>query len=335
MTRTCGYCRSSVSDGDLFCQTCGRQAAPALSYPADGRAVGAPEPAVAAVPGMERGPSWGVNAAAPPPPAMTSTMTSGASAAAGEAGMNSTYVGNRLVYEATPEPSFDPLFNTRFLAQLALRGLLYWWIWAASLIPILIVSGIMAAISVGLGITVFFILFLGVTGVLLTCYWLLKVPIKLSEWKYSIDGKAAAAPMVLDHIASVLRGRATPLTSLTVRRLQPPGGEAAKDYLELRSTIFYGYVACFSYGTDLYLGWTFWVQVSPFWYLCMYIMRIWQSIRNRGNDLYHSLRFDTARAMRETMHSATREGADVAVGRLAGQGRGIIGSAIPVVESAV
>jgi hypothetical protein len=331
MTRTCGYCRSSVSDGDLFCQTCGRQAPPALGYPTEGRAVSSPEPVMAAMPGMERGPSWGANGANPPSPAMTSA----ASAATGEAGMNSTYVGNRLRYDTSPEPSFDPLFNVRFLAQLALRGLLYWWIWGVSLIPIFIISGIMAAISVGFGITVLVILLLGVTGVLLACYWFLKVPIKLSEWKYSIDGKAAAAPTVLDHIASVLRGRATPLTSLTVRRLQPPGGEAAKDYLELRSTIFYGYVACFPYGTDLYLGWTFWVQVSPFWYLCMYIMRIWQSVRNRGNDLYHSLRFDTARAMRETMHSATREGADVAVGRLAGQGRGIIGSAVTVVESPV
>jgi hypothetical protein len=332
MTRTCGYCRSSINDGDMFCQTCGRQAPPAaLGYPADGRVAAAPEPAVAAVPGPDRGSSWGPSAAGLPSPAMA--PAAGAATGAGE--VNGTYVGHRLAYETKLEPSFDPLFNVRFLAQLALRGLLYWWVWLISLLPIGIISGILAAISVGFGLTVFIILILGVTGVLLGCYWFLKIPIKLSEWKYSVDGKAAAAPMVLDHIASVLRGRATPLNSLTVCRLQPPGGEAAKDYLELRSTIFYGYVACFPYGTDLYLGWTFWVRISPFWYLCMYIMRIWESVRNRGNDLYHSLRFDTARAMRETMHSATREGADVAVGRLAGQGRGTIGSVVPVVESAV
>lgn len=41
-----------------------------------------------------------------------------------------------------------------------------------------------------------------------------------------------------------------------------------------------------------------------------------------------------ARAMRETMHSATREGVDVAVGRMEAQGQGIIGTAIPVAEHA-
>jgi hypothetical protein len=39
--------------------------------------------------------------------------------------------------------------------------------------------------------------------------------------------------------------------------------------------------------------------------------------------------------MRETMHSATREGVDVAVGRMEAQGQGIIGTAIPVAEHAV
>ncbi len=39
--------------------------------------------------------------------------------------------------------------------------------------------------------------------------------------------------------------------------------------------------------------------------------------------------------MRETMHSATREGVDVAIGRMAVRGQGIIGTAIPVTEHAV
>ncbi len=99
--------------------------------------------------------------------------------------------------------------------------------------------------------------------------------------------------------------------------------------------MFYGYVACFPYGHDLYIGWTFWVRISPFRYLCMFVARIWQSLVNRGSDLYTSLRYDTARAMRETIHSATREGVDVAVGRVEAQGHGIIGTAVPVVEHAV
>jgi hypothetical protein len=67
----------------------------------------------------------------------------------------------------------------------------------------------------------------------------------------------------------------------------------------------------------------------------MFIARIFQSLFGRGSDLYISLRYDSARALRETIHSATREGVDVAVGRLEALGQGIVGSAIPVTEHAV
>jgi hypothetical protein len=67
----------------------------------------------------------------------------------------------------------------------------------------------------------------------------------------------------------------------------------------------------------------------------MLIGRIWQSLFNHGSDLYTSLRYDSARAMRETMHSATRESVDVAVGRMEAQGQEIIGTAIPAAEHAV
>ena len=109
---------------------------------------------------------------------------------------------------------------------------------------------------------------------------------------------------------------------------------APRDYLELNSGIFYGYVACFGYGQDLYIGWTYWSKLSPIRYVFIFFARLWQSLFNRGSDLYVSLRFDSARALRKTMHRATRQGVDVAVGRLEAQGQGIIGSAIPVTEHA-
>jgi hypothetical protein len=51
-------------------------------------------------------------------------------------------------------------------------------------------------------------------------------------------------------------------------------------------------------------------------------------------DLFVSLRYDSARALRETIRSATREHVDVAAERLEARGHGIIGSAIPVTEHA-
>jgi hypothetical protein len=302
----------------LFCQRCGARAGAGLpSYSQSSPTVAQAVPAVAMVPG------WGGDTATVLP---TGSMpdSRAANAAVGSAELNSSYLGRRLMYDVNPEPSFDPLGSPRYLTQMALRYFLYVWVFAFAAI-------IMLPLLLGGPLYPIALFIVGI--VLICCYWFLKVPIKLSEWKFSVDGKGEAAPMVLDHIAWVLRQRGTPLNSVTLVRLHPPA-DTAKDYLELRSTIFYGYIACFPYGTDLYLGWTFWVRVSPFWYLCMTVARLWQSLVNKGNDLYTSLRFDTARALRETMHSATREGTDVAVGRLQAQGRGIIGTEIQIKESA-
>jgi hypothetical protein len=54
MSRSCAYCSSSIDDGDVFCQNCGRKAADANGQ---GAAVEAAEPVVAAVPpaGSRRG----------------------------------------------------------------------------------------------------------------------------------------------------------------------------------------------------------------------------------------------------------------------------------------
>jgi hypothetical protein len=235
-------------------------------------------------------------------------------AATGQVVPNATYVGMRLRYDTQPEPSFDPLGNPRYVAQVLLRWVLYGWVWGLGctlglflfLFLWLVTNANTALILVAVAAVI-------VGLVLLICFWFLKVPIQLSEWKFSVDRKGAAAPHVFNHIAAVLRERRAPLDSLQVQRLDLPGwGSGSRDYLELQSTIFYGYVACFPYGEDLYVGWTFWVRISPFRYALMFIMRIWQSVFNKGNDLYTSLRYDTARAMRETMHSAVREGIDIA-----------------------
>ena len=242
-------------------------------------------------------------------------------------------MGMRLQYQTTPEPTFDPIGNVRFLFQMWVRSALYSVVYLFGAFVGLIICGIIALVALPVGLTLFVIAAVVVWLVLAICFWFLKIPIQLSEWKISLDNKAAAVPMVFDHIAWVLRGRAVPLDSLQVRRLNLPG-EGRRDYLELRHGIFTGYVACFAYGQDLYVGWTFWITLSPFRYVIMIVTRIWHSLFNRGSDLYTSFRYDSARAMRETMHSAAREGVDVAIGELAGQGHGVVGSVISVAESA-
>jgi hypothetical protein len=241
-------------------------------------------------------------------------------------------MGMRLQYQQVPEPTFDPIGNVRFLFQMAVRYGLYIMVYLLGACAGIVVCGLIAIVNPIAGL-ILFVLAAALVGLALTIFfWFLTIPIQLSEWKISVDNKAAAVPAVFDHVAWVLRGRAVPLDSLQVRRLRLPG-EGVRDYLELRRGIFTGYVACFSFGQDLYVGWTFWVTLSPFRYVCMIVVRIWHSLTNRGSDLYTTLRYDSARAMRETMHSATREGVDVAIGLIAGQGQGIVGSVVAVAEA--
>jgi hypothetical protein len=162
-----------------------------------------------------------------------------------------------------------------------------------------------------------------VIGLVFAClYWLIPVPAQLSEWKFLVDGKAQVAPVTFDHIAWALQQRQTPLDLVQVRRLKLAGGEG-RDYLELRRGLFSGLICCFAYGEDLYVGWTFWLRISPLRWFLMLVARLWQTLMRRGTDLYVSLRYDYARAMREAMHSVAREGVDVAVGEARPQGQDI------------
>jgi hypothetical protein len=325
MSESCSNCSSPVGDGDAFCGFCGQ---PANGNGSSAPVTVAPAPVLAAVPDVP-GAGWPASSPSRPSPRMPQ-----AGPAVGQAGPNATYMGMRLQYHQPPESTFDPVGNVRFLIQMLVRGALYFVVYCFGACLGIVVCGLTAlAISLPAGLTLFVIAAVVVGLALLICFWFLKIPIQLSEWKISVDNKAGAVPMVFDHVAWVLQGRAAPLDSLQVRRLRLPG-DGVRDYLELRSGLFTGYVACFPYGHDLYVGWTFWFTLSPFRYVCMIIARIWQTLFNRGNDLYTSFRYDSARAMRETMHSAAREGVDVAIGQLAGQGQGIVGSLIGVAESA-
>ena len=161
------------------------------------------------------------------------------------------------------------------------------------------------------------------TGFMFLClFWLIPVPAQLSEWKFLVDGQASIAPVAFDHIAWALERRETTLDEAKIRRLKLAGGES-RDYLEVRRGLFSGLISCFAYGQDLYLGWTFWLRISPLRCVLMMLARLWQTLQRRGNDLYVWLRYDYARAMWEAVHSATQEGVGVAISQERPQGQGI------------
>jgi hypothetical protein len=319
MSQTCANCGSSMSDADVFCGSCGRSSARSDTA--------APSVAVITEPTLPDSPArqWSATQARLLPEAQLD-------AALGQATPNATYVGLRLLYDKDPESPFDPISNVRIFLQMLRQSVLYGCVFFAGALLSAIVFAILA-LALGPSAFIIWAICGAVTWfVLACCYWLLPLPALLSEWKFSADGKAAAADTAFEHIAWVLRQRETPLDVLQVRRLKL-AGQGARDYLELRQGLFTGYVGCFPYGRDLYVSWTFWVRVSPLRWLLMVIARIWQSITAKGTDIYTTLRYDSARAMREVMHSAAREGLDVAVGALVAHGQGIVGSDVTVVDT--
>ena len=354
-TEPCAHCHSPLAENDTFCGSCGQRAPSRSEVLPTASAAGQPDPlatAASAVTGLPdplasaSGPassspepawqSWPGTAEAPREPVWPGSgeLAQSTEASVGQATPNSTYVGLRLQYDKEPEASFDPLENARFLRQLLFRGFVYWLVFIFGAIVAGIFFAIVGAVIGFKGAVTIYVICGFLSGLVLLClYWLLPLPVLLSEWKFSVDGKGAAGAVAFEHIAWTLGQRETPLDSVQVRRLRLPG-DTTRDYLELRRGLFLGYIGCFPYGQDLYVGWTFYFRLSLFRYMLMFLARIWQTLSNRHTDIYVTLRYDSARAMREAMHSAAREGLDVAIGQLAPQGHGIIGGQVRVTDVA-
>jgi hypothetical protein len=119
---------------------------------------------------------------------------------------------------------------------------------------------------------------------------------------------------VFDAILLLLRAGLAVTGLLPVLRPIAPPGEGRRDYLELRRGFFTGYVTCFAHGQDLYIGWTYWIRISPARVLLMRIGRKFQNYTGRGDDIFQTLRFESAQAGIAAIHTCLLEGVDAATG---------------------
>jgi hypothetical protein len=333
----CTSCGNQVDPGDAFCISCGARQA---SLVESGALSGPPEP-----PGASAPPEWpGSPANSPGDGFKSASLIKGQSPAdgltdllasdqlLGQAAPNTVYLGQRMMYEKEQQlEEFDPLRSSRFLWEVFRRWILMTFVWAIGCIPIFIVGAILGVANHSFGSVIGVLLFLGWCFVMACVFWLSKLPGQLSEWKFSVDDRGQAAPVVFDHIAWALQRRRTPMDSLQLRRFKVMS-QGQRDVLEIKQGIFRGFVSCFENGGDLYVGWTFWLFLSPARYLWTAFRRLLWELRNKGHAIYVSLQFDRAKALREALHSAVREGVDVAAGQQAAQGHGTIGSVVPVVS---
>jgi hypothetical protein len=147
--------------------------------------------------------------------------------------------------------------------------------------------------------------------VLAIAFWLIPVPALLAEWTQVMEESSDATQTAFEHINSAFQAHGAPVDSLRVRTASRPG-EGHREYLELRRGHFSGYLSCFAHKHDLYVGWTFWLHMSPLRLLMMVIGRNLQDVTSRGDGIYRSLRFESTRALVAAMHGAALAGIDAA-----------------------
>jgi hypothetical protein len=145
-------------------------------------------------------------------------------------------------------------------------------------------------------------------------FWLIPVPALLAEWSLLMEQGSDAAPAAFEQINSAFQAHGAPLDSQRVRTVSRRG-EGDREYLEFRRGHFRGYISCFTHGTDLYVGWTFWLHMSPLRLLMMVIGRNIRDATSQRNAIQRSLRFESARALVAAIHGATLAGIDVASGQ--------------------
>jgi hypothetical protein len=142
-------------------------------------------------------------------------------------------------------------------------------------------------------------------------FWLIPVPALLAEWTQVMEESSDATQTAFEHINSAFRAQDAPVDLVRVRTASRTG-EGHREYLELRRGHFSGYISCFAHEHDLYVGWTFWLHMSPLRLLMMVISRNLQDVTSRGDGIYRSLRFESTRALVAAMHGAALAGIDTA-----------------------
>jgi hypothetical protein len=146
-------------------------------------------------------------------------------------------------------------------------------------------------------------------------FWLIPVPALLTEWSLLMERGSDAAQLAFEQINSAFGTHGAPLDSQRVRTVSRHG-EDDREYLELRRGRFRGYISCFVHGADLYVGWSFWLYMSPLRLLMMVIGRNIRDAISRRNAIQRSLRFESARALVAAIHGATLAGIDAASDQL-------------------
>ncbi len=207
----------------------------------------------------------------------------------------------RLTGQANPDPAGNTRVLLRVLRQAAVFAGIYVLVETLLLIVFLVLGFAGKGLPDAFRLETQSLWIAAVT--LVTVFWVIPVRALLGQWAMLVENHAETAGVAFEHIAVALREHDAPLDFLEVCTVSPRQ-ESARDYLELRRGRFSGFISCFPHGRDLYVGWTFFLQMSPARLILMSIGR---------GDIRRTLRFESSRALVAAMHSATLTGIDSVV----------------------
>ncbi len=214
----------------------------------------------------------------------------------------------------TGQANLDPACSTRFLLRVLRQAAVFAGIYLLTETVLLVVFLSFGLAELGLG-TAFRLETQSLWQVALglaVLFWVIPVPALLGQWAMLVESSADTSRVTFEHIAMAVRDHDAPLDSLEVRAVSPPH-ERARDYLELRRGRFSGFISCFPHGRDLYVGWTFFLRMSPARLMLVNIGRSVRHVTRRGGDVQHTLWSESTRALVAAMHSATLAGVGSAV----------------------
>ena len=314
----CPACHHPRRPGARFCTACGLDASAVDE--------GAPAPAGAT------------------PHAAPATDAGDTFASQGQLRHNQTYVGGRLMFtrNGDVESTFANIVGGGtiwgHLKGVLLVQLVVWLVAALFLVPAYALGTVRSQLggsSGALGAAQFFTLVfvLVALGLLVLAFtgWIQE---PMSEWELLLDERSVSADSAYAAITLALHRRSVPADVRPQRIATDATRGEVGSYLVVSSDPYAVYVSVLPYGTGLYLAWAMWreqrvISLYAEWF---------RQLRNRwagsGSLLNLLLRAEEARALRETVHNAVRDGVDAAVSRTEVDLRDAFGPQVPKVRSA-
>jgi hypothetical protein len=141
-----------------------------------------------------------------------------------------------------------------------------------------------------------------------------RIPEPIAEWKVLLEGKSGAAENAYAAIYGSLARRRIPVNAVPARvRSDVLTPEIVNNRLIISERGYVAYATVFAYGTSLYVGWTMWRNRMGAQLIWTFIKDMIGGMFGRSGVINQMLRTEKVRAMREAVHSAVREGVEVAI----------------------